>query len=436
MPIFVRHLMIFLFLPQMVFATEETNRKIVQIIAVSYSERGETQVAEEKLKKHLKEDPADAEAWNLLGELALKTKKPKVAVSYFSRAAKQGAENKKRLYHNNLAEAYVAIGNQELAEKARELAEEFPEAEKEDDELLVTGKKNSASSQLKAEPNVKNAFDLSLGAGFDTNIGSLPDTDTLVTGVAKPESAFALFGIRAERRRFYEEKAWTSSADLQWVAIENQDLKDRGLLSLTLRTETELIKRAKPNYFNEIFFSGTGAFAAQEGMSHRASIAQLGLRWGHATAARDMYLLFRVQGDDFPALKGTIIDPSGGTFESGLGYRTQSGTFNYSLEILAALNNANGEYYRNRRIQVPLLLIHQPSQGFSYGLQALHSRESFEKSSLVEYRNESRLGIFLTYRLGLALVTGLQVEASVVDSNEDYFAYKREAATVYFKYGM
>lgn len=432
----VRLLMLILLLPQMVLATEDTNRKIVQIIAASYFERGDFQSAEEKLKKHLKEDPADADAWNLLGKVALQNKKTKAAVSYFSRAAKQAPENKKRLYHNNLAAAYEAIGNQDLAEKARELAKSFPESEEEDVEQLITGEKIPGSNAAKAEPSSKSALDLSLGLGFDTNIGSLPDTDTLVTGVAKPESAFTVLGISAERRRFDDEKAWTSAVDLQWVAVENQDLKDRGLLSLTVKTETELIRRAKPKYFNEIFFSGTGAFASQEGMSHRASIAQLGFRWGHASSSRDLYFLVRVQGDDFPALKGTIIDPSGATIESGLGYRTQSGRFNYSLELLAALNNAKGEYYRNRRVQIPLLLIHQPSQAFSYGLQALHSREIFEKSSLVEYRNESRIGLFATYRLGLSLVTGLQVEASVVDSNEDYFAYKREAATVYLKYGM
>lgn len=427
---------VIVFLPKVTLATEDTNRKIVMIISATYVERGEFESAEKKLKKHLKEDSSDADAWNLLGQISLKGNNAKLAVNYFSRASKLAVENKKRRYHLNLAEAYLALGNKDLADRARELAMTFPESEGESDtDELLTDESKHAKDEQEAQ-SLKNSLSLTLGAGFDTNIGYLPDSDALVTGVAKPESAFGLLGISAERRRLSREKAWTTVADLQWVGVENQDLKDRGLLSLTLKSGTQLLVRSKPQYFNEVFVAGTGAFASQEGMAHRASIAQLGLKWGHANSLRDIYLSARVQGDDFPALKGTFIDPSGVTLETGLGYRTQKRKFNYSLEVLTALNNAKGESYRNRRIQIPLVLIHEPSEGFSYGLQAFHSREVFEKTSLVEYRAENRLGLFMTYRLSPLLVTGMQVEASITESNQAYFAYKREAATVYLKYGM
>src|SRR4051812_35946623 len=76
--------------------------------ALAYQQAGQLPQAERLYRQILQAEPSHADAWNLLGVLAHQVGRHDVAIDYIGRAA--ALRPLVAEYHNNLGEAYRALG--------------------------------------------------------------------------------------------------------------------------------------------------------------------------------------------------------------------------------------------------------------------------------------------------------------------------------------
>jgi tetratricopeptide (TPR) repeat protein len=410
---------------------DQTARKIVLILASARIEQAKPAEAEAILRRHLQNDRDHAEAWNLRGLAALRSKEPQKATRHFLEAIRLTKNQENHHYFKNLAHSYFQSGDEKKGRLARKKGESIAPST----QSYVSTIRSLDQEKLKPI-SLRSKYHLSATLGYDSNIGYLPDNRALVPQIDKADSLYSALSVAAEWISRRDNRHSLLKSDVQWVAIDNDQLKSRGLLSLRLHAENGLATPGRDDFFHESYLSLMATAAPEVDMAHRASIAQLGVRLGYSESIMDSYLHLAIRRDFFPSYRGHSLSPTGFSLDAGPGVRARLGTTSVNAELLIGSNQSEGESYRHVSIKAPLKAVLRASERLQLGSGFLFSYAAFLNSDVLRDRIENRLSLFSNYRLTPDLMFGVQLEQSISQSDQRYFSYKRQAASCSLRYGF
>jgi hypothetical protein len=154
----------------MAYAGNATNREIVRTFSQHYLISKKNAAAIRALQEHLREDPSDFGAWNLLGLSQMEDKKWIEAAQSFARAAQGSKGESQAIYYYNQGEALAKAAQKKQAKDAFELAAREPRVRPGAQEALRALKSDQQIPAFElAEPGRWDGS-ITLNAGYDTNV--------------------------------------------------------------------------------------------------------------------------------------------------------------------------------------------------------------------------------------------------------------------------
>lgn len=158
------------------YAGNSTNREIVRTFSQYYLLKKQFSSASSALQEHLREDPGDFGAWNLLGLSFMEDKKWGEAADAFSRAALGSSGERQAIYHYNQGEALAKSGQKKRAQGAFQLAAREERVKPAAEAALRALLDGVEIPPLElSEPGVWDGA-ITLTGGYDTNVVLVSDT--------------------------------------------------------------------------------------------------------------------------------------------------------------------------------------------------------------------------------------------------------------------
>lgn len=237
------------------FAANESNREIAKTLASFHLKQREFLAGALLLTDHLKSDPADTDAWNLLGLLYLEANRPDYAVTSFERAASApslDAEDR-AIFKYNLANA---LQRSKKNQEAQRLLQEINNDSTTPSQFLVASNaalKNvlSGQSMRKLDSDALSStaspwgVSIALGGGYDSNILLYSDAllaDGTSTTQASPSGNIS---SSVDYEFIQGEQLWTGRAQASFTDYSKQEVQTYN----SLGSSVELSRASIPNEF-------------------------------------------------------------------------------------------------------------------------------------------------------------------------------------------
>tara|TARA_Y100000590_G_C15740371_1_gene1020055 strand:+ start:2495 stop:3919 length:1425 start_codon:yes stop_codon:yes gene_type:complete len=181
----------------------ETNREIARTISQFYLEQKNFEEAENTLISHLKEDPKDHRAWNLLGLSYSRDGQTRRAASAFYRASRRSQGTIRAVYLYNYANMLNQIGKGKQAKKILNFVNRYDETEESANHALEVMKPRQPLPDLKMTPPAVWSLSSTLTTGYDSNVLLISDSSSPATAASSMASPVFIPAIR-----FGYEKPW------------------------------------------------------------------------------------------------------------------------------------------------------------------------------------------------------------------------------------
>jgi len=169
----------------------ETDREVTRTYSQFYINENRMADAKQELVDHLKVDPEDASAWNVLGLIFMDEKDFERAGGYFFNAAKWAqTQDDRAVYLYNYADAEVQLGDTEKAMKALRLAARSQSVRESANDALDILSAGKPLPNLKMTPPTRFSLNIGLNSGYDSNVVLAADQSVATLQTSEVASVF------------------------------------------------------------------------------------------------------------------------------------------------------------------------------------------------------------------------------------------------------
>jgi tetratricopeptide (TPR) repeat protein len=186
-------------------AADETNREIARTYANFHLSQRDLVSAVSGLREHIRSDPDDAGAWNLLGIVYLQASQPRYAADAFQGAVSRAGPEVRGIYLYNFADARARSGDLGAARTGLAQAAQDPRVATAAEAALVRLGSGAPLPPLKLTRPGHWRGSVSLSSGYDTNV--LLSSDTAVAEATGAASPSATTSVQAAHYKDHSERA-------------------------------------------------------------------------------------------------------------------------------------------------------------------------------------------------------------------------------------
>lgn len=156
-------------------ADEVTNRELARTYANFYIRQKDFKQAQSSLASHLESDPADTEAWNLLGLAAMEIPDLGSAKQAFYRAAQDEKSESRGIYLYHYADALNRAGETNAAKDALKIASRYDEVKDSVSRAMEKMKERERLPELFLSERATWSKQIAISTGYDTNVMMAPN---------------------------------------------------------------------------------------------------------------------------------------------------------------------------------------------------------------------------------------------------------------------
>ena len=157
-------------------ADDETNRELARTYANFYIRQKDFKQAQTSLASHLEQDPADTEAWNLMGLASMEIQDFNQAKQAFYKASADLNAESRGIYLYHYADVLARSGDAEKAKDALVLAAQFENVKESAKIAMKELKANEKLPKLYLTQKSRWYRQVSISSGYDTNVMMAPNT--------------------------------------------------------------------------------------------------------------------------------------------------------------------------------------------------------------------------------------------------------------------
>ncbi|MCM0605414.1 MAG: hypothetical protein KA715_04940 [Xanthomonadaceae bacterium] len=341
-------------------ADEVTNRELARTYANFYLRQKDFKQAQSSLASHLESDPADTEAWNLMGLAAMEIPDLSGAKQAFYRASQDEKSDSRGIYLYHFADALNRAGDVVKARDALKIAAQYSQVKDSAHRALELMKEKQPLPELFLSENARWNKSVAVSVGYDTNVMMAPNTtlaNLTASDIASP-NAMVMGKIGFVKPKFTREieasllgafQYQTNPAAYQFTSIY-------GALSGEYRENGDEFS----NFYWGIPVKADAALLNTSGFQVFNWNASFNPRFGHRMDA-----LSRIELEPFAAYRWFLLasgsdtanDRTGFAFGAAATYRSFLGAWEYAVGVKFDRQFARGGNFSSYSYMIPISFV-------------------------------------------------------------------------------
>lgn len=340
-------------------ANEETNRELARTFANFYIRQKDFKQAQSALASHLEQDPADVEAWNLMGLASMEISDLTQAKQAFFRASQNEKTESRGIYLYHYADALNRGGETDKAKDALKIASQYELVKESSARALTLLKPNEKLPDLYLSETAKWTKGISVSIGYDTNVMMAPNTtlaNLTASDIASPNAtAMARVGVVKPKFTRELEASLLGAFTYQTNPAAYQFTSIYGALMAEYRENGDEFSR----YYWGLPIKGDIALLNTSGFQIFNWNATLNPRMGYRLSG-----ISRIEFEPFAAYRyftlatgfDTSNDRTGLAFGALATYRSFFGAWEYSIGLKFDRQFARGNNFSSHSYLIPIMI--------------------------------------------------------------------------------